>query len=82
MCVDYLGLNQLTIKNQYPLPLISRLFNQLSHAKVYTKIDLCEAYNLVHIQEGDDWKTMFKTRYDHYEYVVMPFGLANAPVIF
>jgi hypothetical protein len=82
MCVDYPRLNRLTIKNQYPFPLISWLFNQLSHAKVYTKIDLCEAYNLVHIQEGDDWKIMFKTHYDHSKYVVMPFGFANALVIF
>jgi hypothetical protein len=49
MCVNYCGLNQLTIKNRDPLPLISGLLDQLSHAKVYTKIDLREAYNLVHI---------------------------------
>ncbi len=82
MCVNYCRLNQLTIKNQYPLPLISRLLNQFNHAKMYTKIDLCEAYNLVHIREGDDWKTIFKTCYNHFEYVVMPFGLTNVPTIF
>jgi hypothetical protein len=53
-CVNYHGLNQLTIKNQYPLPLISKLLDQLNQAKVYTKIDLCGAYSLVHIQEGDE----------------------------
>ncbi len=82
MCVNYCRLNQLTIKNQYPLPLISGLLNQFSHAKMYTKIDLCEAYNLVHIRESDDWKMIFKTCYDHFEYVVMPFGLTNVPTIF
>ncbi len=49
---------------------------------MYTKIDLREAYNLVHIWKGDDWKTMLKNHYDHFEYVVMPFGLANAPIVF
>jgi hypothetical protein len=75
MCVDYHGLNWLTIKNRYPLPLISRLLDQLNHAKMYTKIDLCGAYNLVPIREGDKWKTMFKTHYGHFEYVVFPLTL-------
>jgi hypothetical protein len=82
MCVDYHGPNQFTIKNQYLLPLISKLLDQLSRAKVYTKIDLCEAYNLVHIGKGDDWKMMFKIHYYHFENVVMPFGLANTLVVF
>jgi hypothetical protein len=56
MCVNYCGLNQLTIKNRYLLTLISRLLDQLNHAKIYTKIDLCGAYNLVRIWKGDDWK--------------------------
>jgi hypothetical protein len=82
MCLDYHGLNRLTIKNQYFLPLISRLLDQLSHAKVYTKINLLGTYNLVRIQEGDEWKMMFRTHYNHFEYVVMPFGLINALVFF
>ena len=82
MCVDYRGLNKITIKNRYPLPLISGLFDQLSQAKVYTKIDLRGAYNLVRIKAGDEWKTAFRTRYGHFEYNVMPFGLTNAPAIF
>ncbi len=82
MCVNYYGLNQLTVKNQYLLPLISGLLNQFSHAKVYTKIDLHGAYNLVCIQKGDEWKTFFRTHYDHFEYVVMPFGLTNMFTIF
>jgi hypothetical protein len=75
MCVDYHGLNRLTIKNQYPFPLISRLLDQLNDAKMYTKIDLRGAYNLVCIQKGDEWKTMFRTCYGHFEYVMMPFVL-------
>ncbi len=82
MCVNYYGLNRLTINNQYLLPLMSRLSDQLSHAKMYTKIDLRGTYNLVCIWEGGKWKMLFRTRYDHFEYVMMPFGLTNAPVVF
>jgi hypothetical protein len=78
MCINYRGLNQFTTKNQYPLPLISWLLDQLSHAKVYTKIDLHGTYNSVRIRKGDEWKITFKTRYGHFVYVVMPFGLINA----
>lgn len=82
MCVDYRGLNKITIKNRYPLPLISNLLDQLATARVYSKIDLRGAYNLVRIKPGDEWKTAFRTRYGHFEYTVMPFGLTNAPAIF
>ena len=82
MCVDYSGLNKITIKNRYPLSLISGLFDQLSQAKIYTKIELRGAYNLVRIKAGGKWKTAFRTRYGHFEYNVMPFGLTNAPAIF
>jgi hypothetical protein len=82
MCVDYRGLNKVTIKNRYPLPLISGLLDQLGQAKIYTKLDLRGAYNLVRIKEGDEWKTTFRTRYGHFEYNVMPFGLTNAPAVF
>ncbi len=82
MCVDYYGLNQLTIKNRYPLPLITRFLDQVSCTKVYNKIDLCGAYNLVCIQKGDEWKMASKTRYGHFKYVVKPFGLTNALVVF
>jgi hypothetical protein len=64
------------------LPLILRLLDQLNHAKVYTKIDLQGAYNLVCIREGDEWKMVFKTYYGHFEYVMMPFGLTNVPIMF
>jgi hypothetical protein len=62
--------------------LISGLLEQLNHAKVYTKIDLCGAYNLVRIRKGDEWKTSFKIRYGHFEYFVTPFDLTNALVVF
>lgn len=82
ICVDYCGLNKVTIKNQYPLSLFSWLLDRLGQAKIYTKIDLCGAYNLVCIKEGDKWKTAIRTRYEHFEYNVMPFGLTNIPAIF
>jgi hypothetical protein len=75
MHVNYRGLNWFTIKNRYRLPLISRLLDQVSCAKMYTKIDLFGAYNLVRTWKGDEWKTTFETCYNHFKYVVMPFGL-------
>jgi hypothetical protein len=80
--VDYRGLNKITKKNRYPLPLISGLLDQLRTRKIFTKLDLRGAYNLFRIRPGDEWKTAFRTRYGHFEYTVMPFGLTNAPVIF
>jgi hypothetical protein len=82
ICVDYCGLNQLTIKNHYLLPLISRLLDQLSHAKVYTKIDLHGAYNLVRIREGNEWKEHLKPITTILKYVMMSFGLIKTHVIF
>jgi len=82
MCVYYRGFNWLTIKNWYLSPLISRLLDWLNHAKVYIKIDLHEAYNLMCIQESNEWNMMFKTYYDNFEYVVMPFGFINTLILF
>ena len=82
MCVDYRGLNKVTKKNRYPLPLIFGLLEQLKCAKIFTKIDLRGAYNLVQIKEGDEWKTTFRTRYGYFDYNVMPFGLTNALAVF
>ncbi len=82
LCVDYRGLNKVTIKNRYPLPLIQENLDRLSTAKYYTKIDLRGAYNLIRIKEGEEWKTAFRTRYGLFEYLVMPFGLTNAPATF
>jgi hypothetical protein len=80
--VDYRGLNEITIKNRYPLPLIQETLAQLSKAKWFTKLDLRGAYNLVRIADVEEWKTAFRTRYGHFEYNVMPFGLTNAPASF
>src|SRR3978361_121130 len=82
LCVDYRGLNNVTIKNRYALPLMTELRDRVSGAKVFTKLDLRDAYYLVRIKQGDEWKTAFHTRYGHFEYTVMPFGLANAPATF
>ena len=80
--MDYRGLNKVTIRNRYALPLISCLLERIGGAKHFTKIDLRGAYNLVRIRPGDEWKTAFRTRYGHFEYTVMPFGLTNTPVVF
>ena len=82
MCINYRGLNKISKKDRYPLPLISDLLDSPSQVKVYTKIDLRHAYHLVHIAEGDEWKTAFRTCYGSYEWQVMPFGLTNSPAAF
>ena len=80
--MDYRGLNTLTIKNRYPLPLIGESLDRLGRAKRFTHLDLTNAYHRMRIREGDEWKTAFRTRYGHFEYQVMPFGLSNAPASF
>lgn len=82
LCVDYRGLNEMTVKNRHPLPLISELLDRLNGSKVFSKIDLKNAYYRIRIREGDEWKTAFRTRYGHFEYLVMPFGLTNALATF
>ena len=82
LCVDYRGRNKVTLKDRTPLPLISETLDCLAHAKVFTKLDLRNAYHRVRIHPGDEWKTAFRTQYGHYKYLVMPFGLADAPATF
>jgi hypothetical protein len=81
-CVDYRGLNALTVKNRYPLPLISETLDRLSSAKVFTKLDIIAAFNRIRIKEGHEHLTAFRTRQGLFEYLVMPFGLCNGPATF
>uniref|UniRef100_A0A3Q3FUQ0 ribonuclease H n=1 Tax=Kryptolebias marmoratus TaxID=37003 RepID=A0A3Q3FUQ0_KRYMA len=73
-CIDFRGLNQITVKNRYPLPLIDSVHERLHSATIFSKLDLRNAYHLVRIREGDEWKTAFKTPLGHFKYLVMPFG--------
>ena len=81
MCVDYRPLNDVTIKNKYPLPRIDILFDQLARAKVFSKINLRSGYHQIKIRPEDIPKTAFSTRYGLYGYLVMSFGLTNLPPI-
>ncbi|KAL0150720.1 hypothetical protein M9458_053943, partial [Cirrhinus mrigala] len=81
-CIDFRGLNDITVKYRYPLPLVPPALEQLRSARYFTKLDLHNAYNLIRIREGDEWKTAFSTTTGHYEYRVMPFGLVNSPSVF
>ena len=78
LCVDYHGLNQMTRKDQYLIPLLNDLLDAPRKAQIYSKIDLKSAYHLVRIAKGDKWKTVFCTRYGSFKWLVMQFGLSNA----
>ena len=82
LCVNYRGLNNLTIKNQYPLPLIAKSLDWLGQAKQFTQLDLTSAYHWMRIKEGDEWKMAFQTWYGQFKYQVMSFRLSNVPASF
>jgi len=82
LCADYRTLNEVTKKDRQPLLLISEVLDRLGGAKYFTKLDIKDAYHNIRIREGEEWKTTFSTKLGTYEYLVMPFGLCNAPAAF
>jgi len=82
LCMNYQDLNKITVKNRHSLSLISETLDRLSRVKQFTKLNLKNIYHCLRIQHEDEWKTMFHTRYDHFEYMIMSFDLINASVIF
>ena len=81
-CIDYRALNTMTVKNRYPIPLISETLEKLAGSVRYTKLDVIHAFNQIRMKEGHEWLTAFNSRYGQFEYLVMPFGLCNAPGTF
>ncbi|KAL5596445.1 uncharacterized protein BROUX77_007129 [Berkeleyomyces rouxiae] len=81
-CVDYRGINAITEKDRYPLPLISETLRSLAKARYFTKVDVRAAFHKIRVKEGDEWKTAFRTRFGLYEWLVTPFGLTGAPATF
>ena len=82
LIVDYRGLKAITIKDKYPIPLMTTVMEQVQESTWFTKLDLKNGFNLIRVNAGDEWRTAFKTRYGLYEYTVMAFGLTNAPSVF
>jgi hypothetical protein len=82
LCIDFIQLNKVNLKNKYHLPMIDDLFDQLKDENIFLKIDLRSRYHQVRIKEKYIRKSSFKTRYGHYEFTVVPFGLMNAPYVF
>ncbi len=81
MCMDYRRLNALTVKDKYPVPNINDLFDKLRGAKYFTRLDIISAYNMIRMAPGHEWKTAFCTPGGCFEWLVMPFGLANSPIL-
>ena len=82
MIVDYRGINDITDKDQFPIPRTDEIVDRVRGAEIFSKFDLRWGYNLLRIKPGDEWKTAFRTRYGLFEFKVMPFGLSNAPAAF
>ena len=80
--IDYKYLNKITIKNRYPILLVGELFNRLNYVKIFIKLNLRDMYYKIHIKKRDKWKTIFKTCYNYFKYLVMPFSLINASITF
>lgn len=82
LCIDYRALNRITKKNRYPIPLIPEVLDELIQARIFTRLDMPDAYHLVRVKAGDEWKTSFRCKFGQFEYNVIPFGLSNAPAAF